>query len=458
MDHWGEDYALFSKVLVANRGEIAVRIIRACKEMGISTVAIYSEADQEALHVRLADEAVCVGPPSSARSYLNIPNIISAALLTGAEAIHPGYGYLAERARFAEICEDHGIEFIGPRPSTIDRMGDKAAARSTMQAAGVPVIAGSDGPVGSDAEAMEIAKDIGYPIIVKASAGGGGKGMRVVHSQEDLIRALNLARAEADAAFGSSEVYIEKFVERPRHVEIQIIADKHGNVIHLGERECSLQRRQQKVLEEAPCIAITPRTREAMGRAAVAGAHAVDYVNTGTVEFLVDETGQFYFMEMNTRIQVEHPVTEMVTGMDLVKEQLRIAAGEKLAYRQDDIILRGHAIECRINAEDTTAGFLPSPGIIRGYHVPGGMGIRVDSSLYTGWEVSPFYDPMVAKVITWGRNRQEAIRRMQVALDEMVIEGIATSIPFHLELLRDPGFQKGSFHTKYVEEDFMRTR
>jgi acetyl-CoA carboxylase biotin carboxylase subunit len=458
VDHWGEDYALFSKVLVANRGEIAVRIIRACKEMGISTVAIYSEADEDALHVRLADEAVCVGPPSSARSYLNVPNIISAALLTGAEAIHPGYGYLAERARFAEICEDHGIEFIGPRPGTIDRMGDKAAARSTMQAAGVPVIAGSDGPVGSDAEAMEIAKDIGYPIIVKASAGGGGKGMRVVYGQEDLIRALNLARAEADAAFGSSEVYIEKFVERPRHVEIQIIADKHGNIIHLGERECSLQRRQQKILEEAPCIAITPRMREAMGRAAVAGAQAVGYVNTGTVEFLVDEAGQFYFMEMNTRIQVEHPVTELVTGIDLVKEQIQIAAGEKLAYRQEDITLRGHAIECRINAEDTTAGFLPSPGIIGGYHVPGGMGIRVDSSLYTGWEVSPFYDPMVAKVISWGRNRQEAIRRMQVALDEMVIEGIATSIPFHLELLRDQGFQKGSFHTKYIEEDFMRTR
>ncbi|NMB44980.1 MAG: acetyl-CoA carboxylase biotin carboxylase subunit [Firmicutes bacterium] len=449
---------MFSKVLVANRGEIAVRIIRACKEMGISTVAIYSEADQAALHVRLADEAVCVGPASSARSYLNVPNIISAALLTGAEAIHPGYGYLAERARFAEICEDHGIEFIGPRPATIERMGDKAEARSAMQAAGVPVIDGSDGPVESDAEAVRIAQEIGYPIIVKASAGGGGKGMRVVRSQEDLIRALNLARAEAEAAFGSNEVYVEKFVERPRHVEIQIVADKYGNIVYLGERECSLQRRQQKVLEEAPCIAITPRMREAMGRAAVAGARAVDYVNTGTVEFLVDESGKFYFMEMNTRIQVEHPVTEMVTGIDLVKEQLRIAAGKKLTYSQEDITLRGHAVECRINAEDTAAGFLPSPGTIRAYHAPGGMGVRVDSSLYTGWEVSPFYDPMVAKVITWGRNRDEAIRRMRQALDEMVVEGIQTSIPFHLELLKDAGFQSGEFHTKYIEDDFMPKR
>ena len=446
---------MFSKVLVANRGEIAVRIIRACKELGIGTVAIYSEADEMALHVRLADEAVCVGPASSARSYLNVPNIISAALLTGAEAIHPGYGYLAERARFAEICEDHGLVFIGPKPATIDRMGDKAAARSTMQAAGVPVIAGSDGPVESDGEAIEIATEIGYPIIVKASAGGGGKGMRVVRSQDELIRALNLARAEADAAFGSSEVYIEKFVQRPRHVEIQIVADNYGNIIHLGERECSLQRRQQKVLEEAPCIAITPRMREAMGQAAVAGAKAVDYVSIGTVEFLVDESGRFFFMEMNTRIQVEHPVTEMVTGIDLVKEQLRIAAGKELAYKQEDVTLRGHAIECRINAEDAAAGFVPSPGTISAYHVPGGMGIRVDSSLYTGWEVSPFYDPMIAKVVAWGRNREEAVARMQVALDEMVIEGIKTSIPFHLELLRDTGFQEGNIHTKYIEETFM---
>lgn len=446
---------MFSRVLVANRGEIAVRVIRACKEMGISTVAIYSEADQAALHVRLADEAVCIGPASSARSYLNVPNIISAALLTGAEAIHPGYGYLAERARFAEICEDHGIDFIGPRPATIERMGDKAMARSTMQAAAVPVIAGSDGPVGSDAEAMEIAKEIGYPVIVKASAGGGGKGMRVVRGQDDMIRALNLARAEADAAFGSSEVYIEKFVERPRHVEVQIVADKYGNVVHLGERECSLQRRQQKVLEEAPCVAITPEMREKMGQAAVAGARAVEYVNTGTVEFLVDESGDFYFMEMNTRIQVEHPVTEMVTGIDLVKEQLKIAAGEKLAYRQEDVVPRGHAIECRINAEDPAAGFLPSPGQISAYYAPGGMGIRVESSLYTGWEVSPFYDPLVAKVIAWGQDRDEAIARMQSALEEMVIGGIATSIPFHLELLQDVGFRNGSFHTRYIEEDFM---
>ncbi|NLY51698.1 MAG: acetyl-CoA carboxylase biotin carboxylase subunit [Firmicutes bacterium] len=446
---------MFSKILVANRGEIAVRIIRACKELGIRTVAIYSEADAAALHVRLADEAVCVGPASSARSYLNIPNIMSAALLTGAEAIHPGYGYLAERARFAEICEDHGIEFIGPKPSTIESMGDKAAAKKAMEAAGVPVIPGSDGPVESDGDAVEIARAIGYPVIVKACAGGGGKGMRVVHCQENLLRALNLARAEADATFGNGEVYIEKFIDKPRHVEIQIIADKYGNVIHLGERECSLQRRQQKILEEAPCVAITPKMRQAMGEAAVAGARAVDYISTGTVEFLVDRDGNFYFMEMNTRIQVEHPVTEMITGIDLVKEQLRIAAGAKLSFGQEDITLRGHAIECRINAENPEAGFIPSPGLISAYHAPGGMGIRVDSSIYQGWEVSPFYDPMIAKVIAWGRDRDEAIGRMEAALSEMVIEGIATSIPFHLELLRDEGFRSGRFHTKYIEEEFM---
>ncbi|NLA58514.1 MAG: acetyl-CoA carboxylase biotin carboxylase subunit [Firmicutes bacterium] len=446
---------MFEKILVANRGEIAVRIIRACKELGVRTVAIYSEADAAALHVRLADEAVCVGPASSARSYLNIPNIISAALLTGAEAIHPGYGYLAERARFAEICEDHGIEFIGPRPSTIECMGDKAKAKKAMEAAGVPVIPGSDGPVESDSEALKIAGEIGYPVIVKASAGGGGKGMRVVYCQEDLLRSLNLARAEADAAFGSGEVYIEKFIYKPRHVEIQIVADKYGNVAHLGERECSLQRRQQKILEEAPCVAITPKMRQAMGEAAVAGAQAVDYISTGTVEFLVDQDGNFYFMEMNTRIQVEHPVTEMITGIDLVKEQLRIAAGEKLSFRQEDITLRGHAIECRINAENPQAGFIPSPGVITAYHAPGGMGIRVDSGIYQGWEVSPFYDPMIAKVIAWGRNRDEAIGRMEAALSEMIIEGIATSIPFHLELLRDEGFRSGRFHTKYIEEEFM---
>ena len=449
---------MFSKILVANRGEIAVRVIRACKELGIRTVAIYSEADEAALHVRLADEAVCVGPASSARSYLNIPNIMSAALLTGAESIHPGYGYLAERARFAEICEDHGIEFIGPKPWTIEIMGDKAAAKKAMEAAGVPVITGSDGPVESDNEALRVAREIGYPVIVKAATGGGGKGMRVVHCQEDFLRALNLARAEADAAFGNGEVYIEKFIDKPRHVEIQIAADRHGNVVHLGERECSLQRRQQKILEEAPCIALTPKLRQAMGEAAVAGAKAVEYVNTGTVEFLVDQDGQFYFMEMNTRIQVEHPVTEMITGIDLVKEQLRIAAGERLSFSQDDVTLRGHAIECRINAENPEAGFIPSPGVISAYHAPGGMGVRVDSSIYPGWEVSPFYDPMIAKIIAWGRNREEAIARMEAALSEMVIEGIATSIPFHLELLRDEGFRSGKFHTKYIEEEFMTGR
>lgn len=446
---------MFQRILVANRGEIALRVIRACKEMGISTVAIYSEADADALHVRLADEAVCVGPASSSRSYLNIPNIISAALLTGADAIHPGYGYLSERARFAEICEDHGLVFIGPRPATIDSMGDKAKAKRAMQEAGVPVIPGSDGPVGSDIEALKIAAEIGYPVIVKASAGGGGKGMRVVTCSDDLVRALNLARSEADAAFGNSEVYIEKFVERPRHVEIQILADQHGHILHLGERECSLQRRQQKVLEEAPSVAITPKMREAMGLMAVAGAKAVDYVNAGTIEFLVDGQGNFYFMEMNTRIQVEHPVTEMVTGIDLVKEQVRIAAGEPLRYEQEEITLRGHAIQCRINAEDPDEDFLPSPGVVTAYHAPGGMGIRVDSALYGGCEVSPFYDPMIGKLITWGHNREEAISRMEVALEEMVVNGINTSIPFHLRLLRDAGFRKGDFHTRYIESEFM---
>jgi len=322
----------------------------------------------------------------------------------------------------------------------------------------VPVITGSDGPVESDNEALRVAREIGYPVIVKAATGGGGKGMRVVHCQEDFLRALNLARAEADAAFGNGEVYIEKFIDKPRHVEIQIAADRHGNVVHLGERECSLQRRQQKILEEAPCIALTPKLRQAMGEAAVAGAKAVEYVNTGTVEFLVDQDGQFYFMEMNTRIQVEHPVTEMITGIDLVKEQLRIAAGERLSFSQDDVTLRGHAIECRINAENPEAGFIPSPGVISAYHAPGGMGVRVDSSIYPGWEVSPFYDPMIAKIIAWGRNREEAIARMEAALSEMVIEGIATSIPFHLELLRDGGFRSGRFHTKYIEEEFMTGR
>ena len=446
---------MFQRILIANRGEIALRVIRACKEMGIDTVAIYSEADASSLHVRLADEAVCVGSASSAGSYLNIPNIISAALLTGADAVHPGYGYLAERARFAEICEDHGLVFIGPTPTVIDSMGDKAKAKRTMAKAGVPVIPGSDGHVGTDIEGIKIAEAIGYPVIVKASAGGGGKGMRVVYGPDDLVRALNLARTEAEAAFGSSEVYIEKFVEHPRHIEIQIMADKFGNVIHFGERECSLQRRQQKVLEESPSVAVTAKMRETMGAMAVKGAKAVNYVNAGTVEFLVDEQGDFYFMEMNTRIQVEHPVTEMVTGIDLVKEQIRIAMGEPLRYEQEDITLRGHAIECRINAEDPDADFMPSPGIVKSYHAPGGMGVRVDSALYGGCEVSPFYDPMVGKVITWGHNREEAVSRMKMALEEMLLEGISTTIPFHLRLLQDEGFRKGEFHTRYIENEFM---
>lgn len=442
---------MFNKILIANRGEIALRIIRACREMGIETVAIYSEADRDALHVRYADEAYCVGPPPTAKSYLNIPNIISAAVVAGVDAIHPGYGFLAENAYFAEICETHGLKFIGPPASAIEKMGDKAMAKQTMSAAGVPVVPGSEGGVTSEKEALAIASEIGYPVIIKASAGGGGRGMRVAHTPQDLTQAIRVARSEAEATFGNGEVYIEKFLEEPRHIEIQVLVDEYGQGIYLGERDCSIQRRHQKILEEAPSTHLTPQMRKAMGESALRGVLSVGYTNAGTVEFLVDKEGRFYFMEMNTRIQVEHPVTELVTGLDLVKEQIRIAAGEKLSLTQDDVVLRGHAIECRINAEDPERGFLPSPGRIEAYLPPGGPGIRVDSAVYVGYEVSPYYDSLIAKLLAWGRDREEAIARMRRALDEFVIDGVRTTIPFHRRILDNAFFRRGEVYTNFLQ-------
>lgn len=447
---------MFRRILIANRGEIALRIIRSCRELGIETVAIYSEADRDSLHVRMADQAVCVGPGPSARSYLNIPNILSAAVLTEVDAIHPGYGYLAERAHFADMCATHGIKFIGPSVETIERMGDKAVAKRMMQEAGVPVIPGSEQAVETEEEAIALAEEIGYPIMLKAAAGGGGKGMRLVADRDELLRAWPVARGEAQAAFGDDRLYMERFIESPRHIEVQILADEHGNVIHLGERECSIQRRHQKMIEEAPSAVIDPDLRRRMGEAAVAGARAAGYFNAGTMEFLVDRSGNFYFMEMNTRIQVEHPVTEMVTGVDIVKEQILIAAGEPLSYKQEDIHWQGHAIECRINAEDPDKDFRPSPGVITFYHAPGGPGIRIDSAAYTGLEVSPFYDSMIAKVIAYGADREEAIRRMEGALDELTIEGIKTNIDFHRAVLANERFRRGEvatdFLAKHMEE------
>jgi len=446
---------LFKKILIANRGEIALRIIRTCKELGIKTVAVYSEADRYSLHVRFADEAVCIGPGPSKDSYLNIPRIIAAAEITNAEAIHPGYGFLAENAMFAEICESSGIKFIGPTPDAIEAMGDKALAKETMRKAGVPVIPGSDGVVETLEEAREIANEIGYPIMLKAAAGGGGKGMRMVNDESELENAWQTARAEAEAAFGNPAVYIEKFIERPRHIEIQILADEYGNVIHLGERDCSIQRRHQKLVEESPSPIVTPGLREAMGQAAVKGAKSVKYRNAGTIEFLVDKNGNFYFMEMNTRIQVEHPVTEMVYGIDIVREQIRIAAGEKLNIKQRQLKPNGHAIECRINAEDSYNGFRPSPGKITGLHFPGGFGIRVDSHIYQDYVVPPYYDSLIAKLIAHGRTRDEAIARMLRALEEFVIEGIHTTIPFHIKLLNSPEFRSGvDYDTKFVDLKF----
>ncbi|MBI3312258.1 MAG: acetyl-CoA carboxylase biotin carboxylase subunit [Candidatus Omnitrophica bacterium] len=442
---------MFSKILIANRGEIAVRVIRACKEMGIRTVAVYSEVDAECLHVRMADEAVCIGAAASASSYRNIPALISAAEITDVEAIHPGYGFLAENAHFAEICESCRIIFIGPSPEPIRLMGDKIEAKKVMGKAGVPLIPGSPGAIKTKDEALRTAKQIGYPVIIKASAGGGGKGMRVAHNDVRLISAFMTAQAEAEAAFGVPDVYMEKYIERPRHVEIQIVADRHGHVVSLGERDCSIQRRHQKLVEESPSPAVDSKMRKRMGEAAVRGSKAVGYDSVGTMEFLVDSQGNFYFMEMNTRVQVEHPVTELVTGIDLIKEQIRVAAGEKLSFSQDDVHWKGHAIECRINAEDPDQDFMPCPGQVTLYHPPGGPHIRVDSHLYTGYRVPPHYDSLLAKVIAYGATRKEAIQTMLRALDEMTVEPIKTTIPFHRKVLNDPSFLAGKYSTDFIE-------
>lgn len=443
---------MIEKVLIANRGEIALRVIRACRELGISTVAVYSQADSESLHVKLADEAYCIGPPQSTRSYLHIPAIISTAVVTGADAIHPGYGFLSENANFAEICADHRIKFIGPSVQAISSMGDKASARESMRAAGVPVVPGSQGLITDDKEAYDLAHEIGFPVIIKATAGGGGRGMRVANDTAQLVNALSSARTEAAAAFGNGGVYIEKYLKPIRHVEIQIMADSHGNVVHLGERDCSVQRRHQKLIEETPSPALTPELRAEMGGAAVRAAKQIGYEGAGTVEFIFSN-GKFYFMEMNTRIQVEHPVTEYVTGIDLIKEQIRVASGLPLSFKQEDIEFRGHSIECRINAEDPDRNFLPSPGRVDAYISPGGPGVRVDSHCYPGYVIPPYYDSLVSKLIVWGANRQEAIQRMQRALDEYAITGIKTTIPFHQRVLAHPTFQSGiDVSTDFIEK------
>ncbi|MDT8318381.1 MAG: acetyl-CoA carboxylase biotin carboxylase subunit [bacterium] len=440
---------MFNKILIANRGEIALRVIRSCKELGIKTVAVHSDVDAEALHVKLADESVCIGPANPLESYLNITSLMSAAEITDADAIHPGYGFLAENAEFREVCDNCGISFIGPRAENIRLMGNKVRAREVMINAGVPTLPGSDGAVKDEKEALKLAKEIGFPVIIKASAGGGGKGMKIVHNPASLGNSFLTTKAEAMAAFGDDEVYIEKYCERPRHVEIQVMADTYGNVIHLGERECSIQRRHQKLLEEAPCPIMTPELRKRMGDAAVAAAKSVNYSNVGTVEFLL-ENGEFYFMEMNTRVQVEHPITEMITGVDIVTEQILSAAGQKLRYTQDDIVLNGHAIECRVNAEDPE-NFLPSPGKVTYYHVPGGLGVRVDSAVYDQYVIQPYYDSLIGKVIVHAETRQGAIERMNRSLDEYIIEGVKTTIPFFKKIFRDPDFISGNTHTKFLE-------
>ncbi|MFD2170905.1 acetyl-CoA carboxylase biotin carboxylase subunit [Tumebacillus lipolyticus] len=442
---------MFHKVLIANRGEIAVRVIRACKELGIPTVAIYSEADREALHVKMADEAYCVGPTLSRDSYLNIKNILSLATSIGVDAIHPGYGFLAENSDFAEFCKACGITFIGPSVEAIEKMGDKAVAKDTMKKAGVPIVPGTDGLVEDLDEAMQIADEIGYPIIIKATAGGGGKGIRIAHSKDELRRLIQMAQTEAATAFGNAGVYLEKYITSMRHVEIQVMGDSHGNAIHLGERDCSIQRRLQKLIEEAPSPALSPEKRNEMGMAAVAAAKAVSYCGAGTIEFIYDEDGNFYFMEMNTRIQVEHPVTEMITGIDLIKEQIRVASGLPLSLTQEDVVLDGWAIECRVNAEDPDKNFMPCPGKIVEYLPPGGFGVRVDSAAFEGYTVTPFYDSMIAKLIVWAPSREEAINRMKRALSEFKIEGIKTTIPFHQKVLRHEKFVSGDVTTKFLE-------
>ena len=445
-----------SKILIANRGEIALRILHSCEELGITTVAVHSTIDRQALHVQLADESVCIGPPPSSKSYLNIPNIISAALTRNATAIHPGYGFLAENARFAEICADHQITFIGPSPEAMRAMGDKSTAKKTMQKAGVPTVPGSPGLIESEQDALRIAAEIGYPVIIKATAGGGGRGMRLVREESEFVRMFQAAQGEAEAAFGNGGVYLEKFIERPRHIEFQILADNYGHVIHLGERDCSIQRRHQKLLEEAPSPFLNPKLRQKMGDAAIKAAKSINYTGAGTVEFLVDASGNFYFMEMNTRIQVEHPVTEMITGLDLITEQIRVAQGEKLSLTQSQVNLSGHAIECRINAEDPDQNFRPHPGKISGYLPPGGPGVRVDSHVYTDYEIPPYYDSLIGKLIVWAPNREMAIKRMKRALKECAITGIPTTIDFHRRILETPAFLAGDVYTNFIEEHLMK--
>ena len=442
---------VIKKILIANRGEIAVRIIRACREMGIETVAVYSEADAEALHTKLADEAVCIGPAPSSQSYLSMENIISATVVSGADAIHPGFGFLSENSKFAELCEQCGITFIGPPANVIAKLGNKQEARNTMEAAGVPVIPGSKEPVCDVHTGLLLAREIGYPVIIKAALGGGGKGMRVAYSEKEFTQSFQTAQKESQMAFGDDTMYIEHFMEEPRHIEFQILADSYGNVVHLGERDCSIQRNHQKMIEEAPSAALSSKLRKKMGEAAVKAAKAAGYVNAGTIEFLLENNDAFYFMEMNTRIQVEHPVTEWVTGIDLIKEQIRIADGQKLSFTQQDIEINGHAIECRINAENPEKGFRPSPGTITDLHLPGGKGIRVDSAIYSGCSISPYYDSMVAKLIVWAKNRDEAIQKMQSALGEVIIEGIDTNVDYLYELLNNPVYQSGEFNVNFID-------
>jgi len=446
---------MFKKILIANRGEIAIRVIRACRELGIATVAVFSEADRDSLHVRLADESICIGSAAPRSSYLNVPAIITAAELSGAEAIHPGYGFLAENPNFAEACESCGLKFIGPSSRTLSMVGDKSKTRQIMSKEGIPVIPGSSESIKDEADALKTARLIGYPLIIKASLGGGGKGMRVVQNEEELKKGLQISSSEAESAFGSREIYLEKYIREPRHIEFQILADSHGNIVHLGERDCSVQRRHQKLIEESPSSAVDSKLRKIMGRFAIRAAKAVDYTGAGTVEFLLDRDGKFYFMEMNARIQVEHPVTEWVTGIDIVKEQLKIATGEKIGLTQDEIKFEGHAIECRINAEDPDKDFMPVPGKITAFYMPGGPGVRVDTHVYTGYIVPPYYDSLLAKLIVWAGRREESIQRMQRTLQEFIIEGVPTTIPFHRKVLNNAFFKRGEVYTNFVQRRIM---
>lgn len=443
---------MFKKILIANRGEIAVRIIRACKELGIKTVAVYSNVDKDALHVQLADEAVCIGPYKAKDSYLNEKNILSATVLTGAEAIHPGFGFLSENSKFAKMCSQCNITFIGPSHENIKNMGNKANAREMMKKAHVPIVPGSEGVVNTSKDALKISREIGYPIMIKASAGGGGRGIRIVRQEEELVSAFETAKTEAEIAFGDGSMYMERFIENPRHIEVQILADNYGNTVYLGERDCSIQRRNQKVIEEAPGPIITEELRKSMGEAAVRASKFIGYKNAGTIEFLLDKSNDFYFMEMNTRIQVEHGITEMITGIDLIKEQIKIASGKKLEFTQDDIKLEGHSIECRINAEIPSKNFMPCPGEIKYLNLPGGLGIRVDTAIYAGYEIPPTYDSMIAKIISYGKDREEAIRKMERALNELLIDGVETNIDFQLEILSNDRFRKGDFSTNFIKD------